>query len=73
MSAYRVTQHYQSGLGAFRKGEIVELVDDFAAHINRDAPGTLEPYLEPEPESGTRADDAPPHDRMVKTARRRNA
>ena len=69
MTQYRVTQHYQSGIGSFRKDAIVEVPDDLAAHIERDAPGTLEPIAD-EPE--TRADDAPPHDRMVKTARKRS-
>lgn len=71
MGKFRVTQNYRSGLGIFDAGDVVELADDFAAHINRDAPGTLEPAYEALPPA-ERAPDAPPADRMVKSARRRD-
>lgn len=66
---FRVTQNYQSSLGAYAKGDVVTLPEDFAAHINRDAPGTLEPV---EDVAKTRVVDAPPADRMVRTSRRRD-
>lgn len=72
MARYRVTRRYESGLGSYAEGDVVDLVDDFAAHINRDSPGTLE--LEPAYEAlppAERAFDAPPQDRMVKSARKR--
>lgn len=67
---YRATRRYQSGLGSFSEGDVVDLVDDVAAHINRDSPGTLEPVYDALPPA-ERAFDAPPQDRMVKGARRR--
>lgn len=65
-------QHdYLSGLGQFAAGDVVQLVDDLAAHINRDSPGTLESVFEPGPEDDGRTLDAPPHDRMLKGAKKR--
>ena len=84
MPIYTATQRYRSGLGQFAAGETVDLPEDFAAHINRDAPGTLklttdEPEAtdesdEPEAtdESEARQVDEPPADRMVRQARRRD-
>lgn len=66
MARFRATQDYRSGLGDFTAGQEVDLPEDMAAHINRDSPGTLEPV------AATRQIDAPPADRMVKTARRRD-
>lgn len=70
MAAYLVTQDYRSGLGAFGEGQTVELDDELAAHIERDSPGTLV-RVSALPE--TRTLDAPPADRMIKTARKRGA
>ena len=70
MGRYIVGHNYTSNLGAFVQGSDVEINDDLAAHINRDSPGTLLPVNEA-PEA--RAEDHPPHDRMVKTARKRGA
>lgn len=67
MPKYTFTQTYRSSYGAGSKGESVELSEQQAADINRDAPGTLEPADAPE----TRAVDTPPADRMVKQARTR--
>lgn len=105
MALYTVTQNYRSGIGAYAAGDQVDLADDFAEHINRDAPGTLEPVIDepvspdPEPDSSDEEDAsaedaeeesegeesegeegdaeerqivAPPADRMVKGARRRD-
>lgn len=45
MTAYLATQRYSSSLlpGGLAAGETVDLDDDLAAAINRDAPGTLVP------------------------------
>lgn len=51
MALYTVMQNYRSGIGSYAEGDQVELADELAEHINRDAPGTLEPVIdEPEPE-----------------------
>jgi hypothetical protein len=42
MPRYKVQQDYRSGLGAFSKGDRVELDSTYAAQINKDSPGTLE-------------------------------
>ena len=70
MGRYVVGHDYTSNLGAFVEGSEVDVNDDLADHINRDSPGTLQPVRE-EPQA--RAEDHPPHDRMVKTARKRGA
>mgnify|MGYP000860193563 CR=1 FL=1 len=81
MPVYTATQRYRSSLGQFAEGDQVELEEDFAAHINRDSPGTLvltvdEPVEAEEDEAEEGAEsrqlDAPPSDRMVKNARRRD-
>lgn len=66
--------HSQTGDG--KEGEIQELDEEIAAHINRESPGVLEevaekkaksePEAEPEAESETRAVEEPPKDRMVR-------
>lgn len=40
---YKVQHDYQSNLASYDKGSTVELDEDFAAHVNRDSPGTLKP------------------------------
>lgn len=40
---YKVQHDYQSNLASYDKGATVELDEDFAAHVNRDSPGTLKP------------------------------
>lgn len=70
MVRYIVGHNYTSNLGAFVEGSEVEINDDFAAHINRDSPGTLLPVNDA---PKARAEDHPPHDRMIKTARKRGA
>lgn len=70
MPRYRVARDYRSGLGVFALGQEVDLPEDFAAHINRDSPGVLEPVA---PEAaGARQLERPPADRMVRNARRRD-
>lgn len=68
---YTVTRAYTSGSGGpWRAGDVVEIDDDLAAHLEADSPGLLVPVAdEPEPEA--RTFDAPPHDRQVKAARKR--
>ena len=42
MQKYRVKWDYKSDLGGpWKKGEVLELVPDLAAHINRSSPGVL--------------------------------
>jgi hypothetical protein len=72
MPRYLVQWDYSSSLGAFAKGDDVELDTDLADHINRSSPGVLAPFVEPvaddiETPGETRALDAPPHDRMKRT------
>lgn len=70
MPRHRAARDYRSGLGAFVAGQEVDLPEDFAAHINRDSPGVLEPVAPGEAEE--RQLTQPPTDRMVKSARRRD-
>lgn len=42
MQKYRVKWDYKSDLGGpWKEGEVLELVRDLAAHINRSSPGVL--------------------------------
>lgn len=68
MARYRFQQTYKSSYGAGTEGDEVELTDEQAHDINRDAPGTLAPV-----EADTRAPDAPAHDRQVKRAPQKRA
>ena len=74
MAKYNVTKHYHSAWGSLTRGDVVELDDDIAAWLNRDAPGVValyvlppvEPPPEPEPvKAPARAVDAPQAHRMV--------
>lgn len=67
MAEYRFTQNYVSSYGEGRKGDVVELTDQEAADINRDAPGTLEPVTE------QRAVEKAPSNRQVTSAKNRSA
>jgi hypothetical protein len=55
-------------MGVFGQGQVVDITPEQAAWFNRDSPGVLAPI-----EAGTRAPDAPAHDRMMKPKRRRKA
>lgn len=66
MGRYRVGHDYLSGLGQFAAGDVVELDDALAAHINRDSPGTLAAVT-----TTARTLEAPPRDRMLKGAKKR--
>ena len=59
---YRWTQDYKSGFWVAAAGDVIECDGEFVALINRDSPGSLVAVAE------TRAMDAPPVDRMVRTA-----
>jgi hypothetical protein len=68
MSKYLVNSDYSSSLSngvRWRAGETIEIDDVTAATINRISPGTLTPA------SDARSIDAPPTDRMIKRAERR--
>lgn len=62
---YLAVQRYASGLypGGFAAGDVLDLDEEHAGSINRDAPGTLVPYAE--------GMEAPPADRQVKAAEKR--
>lgn len=64
------TQNYRSGLAVGVKGERVDVSDELAAAIARDAPGSLAP-VDDKPKADARALDAPPADRMVHKASKR--
>ena len=66
MPEFKYTQRYRSSYGQGDKGDVVDLPDDQAADINRDAPGTLEPVTE------KRAVEKAPNNRQVTGARNRN-
>lgn len=71
MATYRFTQDYRSSYGAGAKDAEVELSDDVAAAINRDAPGTLEPVsAQAKTNDEDRAVEHAPHDRQVKRPKR---
>ena len=63
---YKVNWYYVSGAGGpWLEGDVVELEEEKAEHINRDSPGVLEPV------KGKKSTKAVPHDRMVKEAMNR--
>ena len=67
MKKYRVLKDYASHMMRLDGGAVIELVEQLAAWVNRDAPGTLEEILPQPPE-------APPVTKMVKApGRKRNA
>lgn len=83
MGTHRITRRYKSGLGVFSEGDVVDLDDELAAHLERDSPGLLagvdsapaEPDPETEPD-GEVEDEAerekkPPRDRQARTPRNR--
>jgi hypothetical protein len=63
-------QSYRSNAGAWDAGQVVELPDDLVEWLNHDSPGVCVPVEETEP--AARQVQAPPADRMVKNARRRD-
>lgn len=46
MQKYRVEWRYASSLGNFAAGDVVELDEDLAEHINRDSPGVLTRFVD---------------------------
>lgn len=67
MKRYRVMKDYGSHMMRLKAGDVLDLVEQLAEWVNRDAPGTLEEY-KPEPP------EAPQVDRMVKApGRKRHA
>jgi hypothetical protein len=70
---YIVGRYYKSAAGEYQAGQIIEIGDaDYAAWLNRDMGGYLEPVVEPAPAPEVRAPEAPPADRMVRKAQRRS-
>lgn len=67
MPLYNVKKYFRLGAGAHHAGDVVELTEDQAWHVNQDEPGTVElcPVVE------DRAMDAPPSDRMVRQSKKR--
>lgn len=65
---YTATQAYRSGLypGGFAAGDILDLDEALALSINRDAPGTLLPFVEERKAE-------PEQNRMVTKANNRKA
>lgn len=64
MGEWTVQWDYASSIGGpWSAGEVVTLDEETAAHVNRSSPGVLVR----KPAAG----DGPPHDRMVKAARKR--
>lgn len=68
---YKFVLDYRAGDNVWTTGQIGEFDEDYAAWLNRDVPGCLEPVEEPKPKKAepkddaeTRAADAPPADRM---------
>lgn len=68
MPQFRFTQRYRSSYGSGDKGDVVDLTDQQAADINRDAPGTLD-AVEPK----ARAVEKAPANRQVTAAKNRAA
>lgn len=66
---YRFTCDYESGLGAWRCGDVAELDDDTAAWLLRDVMGCIVPVTPDAPES-PRSVETPPNDRQLKKAPR---
>ena len=58
---YRLKRNYGTKrLGPWLAGDIADMPPEDAQQIENEAPGTLEPW--------GRAVEAPPHDRMIRTA-----
>jgi hypothetical protein len=70
MGRYIVTRDYQSHRGRFVAGQVVDLEDEFAAWLNRDSRGVVEP-VPPSIPAPVRSIETPPQDRMVKRASKR--
>ena len=62
MMTYRFTCDYASNIGAWSKGDTVDLDDQTAAWLLRDVPDCIEPV------APSRIVDRPPHDRQMKSA-----
>lgn len=62
LSAYGSEQVDARGVTVhkYADGDVVELDDDVAAWVNRDAPGTLEPVAEPEVDAEPEPEHDPP-------------
>lgn len=66
MAKYRVTQHYRSSTIVLERNRVIELETEIAEWVNRDSPGTLEPYQEPPKATAVAAaPDEPASTRMV--------
>lgn len=64
MPQFTFTQRYRSSYGQGDAGDVIDLTDDQAAAINRDAPGTLEAVK-------VRAVEKAPNNRQVTAAKNR--
>lgn len=65
---YIVRRYYKCGPVEYQAGQVIEIDDpEYAAWLKRDMRGYLDPVA-PEPE---RVIEQPPHDRMVRKAKRR--
>ncbi len=71
MPRFIVRWDYHSDAATYQKGQVVDLDADFAAWLQRDSRGVLEPIVEPQQETlpETRVVDAPAQDRQVKKPR----
>ncbi len=74
LKRYIVQHHYESHVGRYKTGQILELDDELAAWMNRDSKGVLVEIIDgpsavvKEPELEARVIEAPPEDRMVRKA-----
>lgn len=58
---YRFVKPYRSDFGTYAAGDVIEFDPDTAAWLLRDEPGCIEPVE-------SRAIEAAPHDRQMKSA-----
>lgn len=80
MGRYIVRRPYQSHVGQYAPGQVLELDAEFAAWLLRDLPGVIEAVVPPAPvveappvvtEQPVRVVETAPVDRMVKRASKR--
>ena len=71
---YLVKRYHKIGPREYCAGEVLEIDDPaYAAWLNRDMRGNLEQIIEtsPPPVPEARMIETPPHDRMVRTRKKR--
>jgi len=69
---YKFLKRYRHNQTNYKPGDVVDLTDEQARHINRDEPGTVVlaevPTLRAEPQAEARTLETPPQDRAVRAA-----